>query len=355
MRAWLVLACIACSSAAPAPSDGGAQVPDAGVPRANGTIASWRTLAAMPEPRANHCSAVAAGHLLVFGGNHRPDGGADFVVTDAVHSARVLDGGGLGPWKLAGRMPSAASECTVAADGARVIVVDAIYARTSDGGKVIAATVDGDGLLAAWSVLGSVPDARRVLSSEAWVRGATLYAMADEIDPDGGAGGTLTLHAAAGASLGGWQTDAWLPEFRGQAQYAWTDRYVYVLGGYLAGATQVSAGVVGGTIGSDGTVGGRFDARALPEPTAFGEAVAVDDYLFVVGGRGAVFGGSGRSSVLSARAAGDGSLGEWTPQAPLPEGRTNHDMALGGSYLYVTGGAVSGPGGDTVLVAQVRF
>jgi hypothetical protein len=128
-----------------------------------------------------------------------------------------------------------------------------------------------------------------------------------------------------------------------------------VLGGYLGGATEVVSSIEGAAISLDGSVGGRFTAGALPEPTSFGEAVAVDDYLFVIGGRGAVFGASGRTTVLAARIGQDGRPGAWSSQTPLPAGRTNHDAALSGSFLYVTGGATNGPGLDTVFVARVRF
>jgi hypothetical protein len=81
----------------------------------------------------------------------------------------------------------------------------------------------------------------------------------------------------------------------------------------------------------------------------------VDDWLFVVGGRAQVFGAPGTTSVFAAPLAEDGSVGEWTTPATLPMARTNHDLALVGDYLVVTGGAAMGPGDANVLVSRVRF
>jgi len=49
---------------------------------------------------------------------------------------------------------------------------------------------------------------------------------------------------------------------------------------------------------------------------SFARSVAVDDYLFIVGGKPAIF-GSGTAAVLSARIGQDGRLAAWTAQAVL--------------------------------------
>src|SRR5207302_5251003 len=108
-------------------------------------------------------------------------------------------------------------------------------------------------------------------------------------------------------------------------------------------------------IAADGSIGALFNATPLPVPVSFGEAVAVDDWLFVIGGRAQVFGAAGTRSVYAAPIAADGSLGAWSTLAELPQGRTNHDAVVGGNYLYVTGGGYDGPGLDTVFATRARF
>ena len=93
----------------------------------------------------------------------------------------------------------------------------------------------------------------------------------------------------------------------------------------------------------------------LPMPTSFGEAVAVDDWVFVAGGRGQVFGASGTTAVVTAQHDADGNLGAWHTESALPMTRTNHELVTVGDFLVLTGGAGEGPGDTTVLTARVRY
>jgi hypothetical protein len=94
---------------------------------------------------------------------------------------------------------------------------------------------------------------------------------------------------------------------------------------------------------------------ALPKPTSFGQAVAVDDWLFTVGGKDEVLTGKGRSDVVAARIGADGTLGAWSALPTLPQGRTSLALTLAGDFLYVTGGGYDAGGLDTVFAARVRF
>jgi hypothetical protein len=100
--------------------------------------------------------------------------------------------------------------------------------------------------------------------------------------------------------------------------------------------------------------GAGIPTSKLPAPTAFGEAVAVDDHVFVVGGKPEVF-GDASSAVYSAPIQADGSLGAWTTLAALPMARTNHELVLVRDFLVIAGGASTGGGDANVLVARVRF
>jgi hypothetical protein len=77
--------------------------------------------------------------------------------------------------------------------------------------------------------------------------------------------------------------------------------------------------------------------------------------VFVAGGRAQVLGAPGTTTVVAAHVAPDGALDAWQAAAALPMARTNHELAVVGDFLVVTGGAASGPGDATVLVSRVRF
>ena len=342
------------TDAFPRDSSGGDAPADAGpATHANGTLSAWQTLASMPLPRANHCSVTIGSWLVVIGGNYAAEGG--FVTTDTVHVASIQSGGTIGAWSQAGATPSPVYECTAVSSGTTLYVVDGIYDDSSKGAQVWSADLSAQGKLGAWTSLGPLPGQERALYSDAWIYGGTLYAMDANLTGDV----MEMLRAPLGTSgLGSWSQDLWLPGFRGHPQYAFTGGFVYVLGGYVsddAGNLPVVADVDGAPIKSDGSVGSSFTTTALPTPVAFGTVAAVDDYLFLVGGKDATFSGMGQTQTASAQVAASGQLATWAQQAPLPQGRTNHAMAVGGDYVFVTGGGFQGPGLDTVFSARVRF
>ncbi|HEX5060024.1 MAG TPA: hypothetical protein VFV99_11725 [Kofleriaceae bacterium] len=309
---------------------------------ATGELGPWQVGPALPTPRANHCSAVIDDWVLVVGGNYM-DSGA-FVKTAEIHAARIEEGV-LGNWRLAGMLPSPATECSATSDGRTLYVLDGIYDDPAHGRQVWSATLDETGHLGALASLGMLP--ATVVSSEATVHADTLVLMDTRLPAEGNA--TVALQSPITPSLA-WQTEELGIDFLAQAEYAFSADNVYTLGGYHDPAQGAVANVFVARL-----MGGVARATTpLPVPVGFGEAVAVDDWVFVVGGRAAVFGAPGTAQVFAAHATADGSLGAWRESA-LPMARTNHELVVAGDYLVVTGGAVIGPGDATVFTAQVRW
>jgi hypothetical protein len=354
---FLVVALAACGGASSGDDVVGDDVPGDDAPPttvADGTLTAWRAQAAMPTPRANHCSAYVDGWVVVIGGNFRPAGSSDFVKTDEIHAARVDADGVLGAWHLAGHTPSPVTECTAMADAARLVVVDGLFDVETDGRGVWTAAIDAAGMLAPMTRIGDLPAGREVISSEGFVRDGALHLMDVELpaeDDD-----TLTLHATLDGGLGAWRETGWAIGFRGQPAYAFAGGFVYSLGGYVGDATNtMSPAVFAAGLDTDGALGPAFETTAMPMPIGFGEAVAVDDWVFVIGGRGQVFGAPGTTTVLAAPIGAGGALGAWGVLAALPIARTNHEVVLAGDHLVLTGGATNGPGEDVVYTARVRF
>lgn len=317
-------------------------------PVATGALDPWRAAAPLPTPRANHCSAVVGDTLLVIGGNTKV--GADFVKTDEIHAGRVAADGTI-TWTLAGRTPSPVTECTATAAGRRVFLLDGLYDRDADARQVFTAELDDLGVLGLFTSFAMLPQI--AISSEATVHAGGTLLMMDTLLPGEG-DRTVTLRTPTSAPA--WTTDDWQIPFRAQAQYAFTDRFAYTLGGYGGDAgNPVATDVYVAPIADAGEIGPATPTTALPTPLAFGEAVAVDDYVFVAGGRGQVLGAPGTTAVFAARVEPDGTLAPWQPLAPLPMPRTNHELAVVGEHLVLAGGAANGPGDATVLTARVRF
>jgi hypothetical protein len=343
-RALLLVLLAGCGNGSHA-SAAGADGPPATA--ANGSLGTWQTLPPMPVTRANFCAVVVGRALLVVGGNYPSEGG--FAVLDEIDLAVANDDGTLGGWTVAGKAPSPVTQCTVAAGGGQVFLMDGIYQDDTKGGRVYTATFDGH-TLGAWTPAATLPGATRLISQAAWTVGDELLAFDSDVD---GTTYVLSGSIAAGASM--LAQTPWEPQFRGAPQWAQTTGAAYMLGGYAdadAGNAVLSDGF--GGLESTQPLGPSFPVGALPKPTTFDAGVGVDDWVFVLGGRNGVLSGTARPDVVSAQAAADGTLGAWTAQMPMPAGRTNFVVVSAGDFVYALGGAGT-QATDTVFAARARF
>ncbi len=311
---------------------------------ATGQLETWNAGLALPTPRANHCSAAIGDWVVVIGGNYKQASG-EFTKTDEIHAAKLVDGA-LGAWQLAGHTASPVTECSATSDGERLFIIDGIYDREQDGRQVFSAAFT-DGTLSALSSISTLPSA--VISSEASVRDDQLLVMDTRLPNEGDQ--TVTLRRPIDTDS--WTTDDWGIGFRAQAEYAFSEHFAYTLGGYLGGEGNPASTEV--FVASIENLTNVHATTPLPEPVMFGEAVAVDDWVFVVGGRSQVFGGAASTKVYAAQATADGTLGEWAEVSALPMGRTNHELVAVGDFLVLPGGADAMGGDANVLVARARF
>jgi hypothetical protein len=321
----------------------------------NGTLSAWQQLPAMPHPRANHCAVAVNGYLLVLGGNYLDPVSGNFVNVPTVDAAALLPDGTLGAW-VQSPLPNPMSQCTAAAgNDSSLYIVDGLFDDDVHfGGRTWRGTVASDGTVGGWTLMGLLPRNIRILSDQAWVVGTNLVAMNSPIFPDG-TGNSSGMELDLVNPGRGWTQRAWSPNFRGHALYALSGQRAYAFGGYTPDTNAVVTDSDAVPFVLDQIVGVGIPTTPLPQPTSFGDAVAVDGYIFVVGGKPAIFGAAGVPDTFAAPINGDGTLGAWAPAMALPQGRTDQRVTLGGSYLYVTGGGFDGPGVDTVFAAQVRF
>ncbi len=375
---------IACSSSSSGPGDtsgdgGGGDSATFVLGKANGTVDKFSTGPTMPSPRANHCAVATDGYLVVIGGNYKDTASGNFVNLASVDAAKINDvDGSLGAWKTIGQTPSPVNSCTAAAFGNTIYLLDGIYDDANAGGKVYSASIGADGTLGAFQSIGLMPNDSDVYASTAWIDGPdggeTLnvfnsvlsHPITDDagfvITDDAGneivddAGALTVLHSPLSSIA--WTEAPFLNAFRGSPELAYTSGFLYAMGGYPGSADGGPPDFPMEAFGAarqNGSIGASFPATELPKATMFAEAVAVDGFVFVVGGRDDIFSGTPRADVLSAPISSDGSLGAWTAQTPMPEPRTNGRVVVSGNFLYVTGGGNDGPGVDSVYITRVRF
>jgi len=352
-RLGLALALIACGTSSEA-TDAGQEAggPDASAPRANGTVGAWETLAPLPHARANFCATVVGSYVVVIGGNYPDDGG--FTKLDEIDVAKFHDDGSLDAWQVAGHAPSPVTECTAAGSDGVLYLVDGIYDDTARQGHAFSGAMQSDGTVTLADMGGAFPAGVDFFDDLAFATTDRLFAVTSKLT------GSCALDSAPLGGTPAWTDVDWLDEFRGRPQWATATAggatYVYVLGGY----SDADAGNVvldtcaGASVSADGAAGASFSATSLPKPTTFGMAASADDFVFVLGGRDAIFGASPRADVISAQAGANGALGAWSAQPPLPSARSNGAAVVAGNFLYVLGGAGSTTT-DTVYAARVRY
>jgi hypothetical protein len=340
----LVIICVvlaACTSSSPSPI-------------ATGEVDAWEAGPDLPVARANHCAVAIGDWVLVVGGNRAM--GSGFASTDEIDAAQIQADGSLGAWQVAGHLASAANEPTCTSDGKTLYVIGGIYDRETDGGQIWTAVLDDSGHLGAMTSWGALPEGVAAVASGAHVVNGTLILTHSSVPmenmPDTDKTVTLRTPIAGGPV---WTTDDWGVDFHALYETAFTNNAVYLLGGYHDPAVGVLTDTYVAHLGAGGAVTSIVPTTPLPTPVAFGSAVAVDNWLFVAGGRAQVFGAPGTTKVYAAPIAGDGSLGEWNETTALPMARTNTVMVVVGDYLVMAGGANNGPGDAKVLVARVRY
>jgi hypothetical protein len=279
----------------------------------------------------------------------------NFLNIGTVDSAALNADGSLSTW-VQSPLPNPMSQCTAAAgNDSFLYIVDGLFDDDLHfGGRVWRGSVASDGTVGGWTQVALLPQNVRILSDQAWVLGTKIVAMNSPIFPDG-SGNSSGMELDLVNPGRGWTARPWSPNFRGHALYAFSGQRAYAFGGYTGDTNAVVTDSDAVPYVLDEIVGVGIPTTPLPQPTAFGDAVAVDGYVFIVGGKAAIFGASGVPDAFAVPINADGTLGAWAPAAPLPQGRTDQRVTLGGSYLYVTGGGFDGPGLDTVFAAQVRF
>lgn len=185
----------------------------------------------------------------------------------------------------------------------------------------------------------------------------------------GGADGSLAVddatwsaHVSGGGDIVSWSSEGLLPEgraFHGMALATpfnalldtLTAAHAYVLGGIDETGEAVTS-VYRAPVAASGALGGWGSETSLPQPLHSMGAVVFRSWLYVVGG--ATTGHDAVATVYRAHIGKDGALGDWQPQASLPEARAYLGVAQFGGILYAIGGDAgrAAPGAATVSETQ---
>jgi hypothetical protein len=149
-------------------------------------------------------------------------------------------------------------------------------------------------------------------------------------------GGLASLLGMNSGETGSWSSvSTALTASRAYAGTATANGYVYVVGGNSTTTPQST--VYYAKINSDGTTGAwTTNTYALPAATSYTTAVALNGYLYILGGSDS--GGTEQSTVYFTRLNSDGSTGSWYTTTSLPAARSNGSAFSVNGYMYYIGG-----------------
>ncbi len=153
-------------------------------------------------------------------------------------------------------------------------------------------------------------------------------------------------------ATGGWTTNSNnLPAGRFKHGSATYNGYVYVVGGN-DNSDVAQEEVYYAKLNANGSIGTWASTTALPQVREELTAVAVNGYLYAIGGRGAS--NVVQDSVYYAKINSDGTVGTWNSTTVLPTERSSHTTVTANGYVYLMGGDETGGTVDKVHYARLN-
>jgi len=134
-----------------------------------------------------------------------------------------------------------------------------------------------------------------------------------------------------------WKKDKSLPTpLAGHSAVA-IGQYIYVIGG-VSGKEHLGMREVWSARGGQGNISSWRKVSALPVPLGFAATVVVGKRIYVAGGASREGMHRLYDSVFSAEAKPDGGLGSWREERKMPAALMYHAAATVDGYIYVLGG-----------------
>lgn len=306
---------------------------------------AWAAGPALPAPRDHHVTfAVEAGGVrtLVVAGGMRggmPTGS----YTDEVWGSAIATDGSLAAWRALAPLPEPRAGASVVVAGRSVVVTSGNTTGHRPATATLVARVDAGGTLGAWAAGPALP-AARFHHASVHHRG-TVYVLGG-LERGRATRTVFRARLAPDGTLGAWEAPDSLPAPRSHhAAFVHGDA-IYLAGGIAAtprDADQLRRDVIRAPVLADGRLG-AWDTVSVMDSSYVTAAAAVHGgAVYLVGGveNGRRF----TDGVQVARLGRDGRPGAWTTAAGrLPAGRAHvHQVPVVGGRLYSVAGLGAAP------------
>ncbi len=275
---------------------------------------SWTSTTAFTTARVQSASVAYNGELYVIGGVSS----AGTRLAD-VQFTGISDGGTLqNSWTTTTAFPTARSGHTAIAYNGFLYVIGG-QSASAVLNDVQFAPINADGTIGTWTGTSSFTTARRahtsvVYDGNLYVIGGLNSAGARLSDVQ-----VASINSSNG-TLGTWQTTTALPAGLSESAGVAYSGCLYMIGGI--DNTGSPTGNLMAPINTDGTVGAWTATTSPATPTYEHTAVAVNGYVYVLGGTNSS--GSASAFVGYAPINANGTLGTWTATTSLTPARFEH-------------------------------
>lgn len=375
IRTWKLLTAfvpllLACSGAhvttdATAASDAGTEAgpgesacPEGTHPTAEGTCDAeleWQNAGTIAPARNHHvtfAATSAAGTFLYVGGGMGDMATSPVPLYDDMQMSAIAADGSLGPWRTTTPLPRKAAGQGIAVLGDVVVLTGGMLERGLSK-DTLASRIRADGSLGPWTPAPSIPAGRYHHTTATFGRwiylvgGLAKSSLADTARATVGEDGTVS----------GWTAMTALPAPRSHHASLVHDGALYVFGGADVGTSDFYTDVLRAPIAEDGTLGQWSKVADLPENGGALSVIELGGFVYAFGGvKGSRAGLEVISTVRRAAFQPDGSLGSWEDAAKLPTARGHvHQTPLVGGHVFSIGGAKDdGSAMGDVLVGTFR-
>lgn len=288
------------------------------------------TGSALPAAVGSAAAVAYDGYLYVLGGWN---GSAPI---DNTYYAKINTDGSIGSWTPTTALPvNLTGQSAFAYNGYLYVLGGASAGVTSNKDYFIPINTDGS-LGSAWTT--SVNNLNTPIYNAAYaISNGYVYLLGGD---DGGTLTSVVQYALLGAAgdTGVWNTTTPLSGGARDLTGAFAaNGYLYTIGGYNGSSVFSIAESI--PINGDGTLGSSWNATtSLPQPISDASTVAVDGYVYIIGGQNST---STLSTVYSARIIPNGTVGPWQSSPSLSSPREDMDVLNApeyNGYIYLVGG-----------------
>lgn len=254
----------------------GQQTVERAVVNENGSFGPWTATTAMLIPRSNHAAVTVGGRLYAFGGVN------NCMLSDTTNSvewAPVNTDGSLGAWQITSSMTTSRFQFGAVAVNGYLYAIGGAGTNPTPLSTVERATINPDGSLGPWQSTSALVTARSYLAVAVW--GNYIYALGGSEDGISILNSVERAEVQLDGSLGPWQLVTSMTNPRTGLEAVALDGYLYALGGQ---ADIIFSSVERAAIRTDGSLGSWEVVPAMTSPRADYAAVVANDLIYSLGG-----------------------------------------------------------------------